>query len=280
MEFLQLRYFYESANTGSLSRAAEKYRVPASSVSASIKRLEEELGCRLFDRSANRIALNENGKKLHQSLALIFSELDSTLGSISDASSDTREVRILVKALRAVVTDHAIAYMTAHSDARFILTSDFDEQHPEEYDIIIDTKSDQYAAYEYFDLYHQPVRLYAAKNSPLCGKALTLRELSDQPFVGMSPQGNQYRRLIAACAKAGYAPMLVAQINDAACFFKFIASGVAIGPAGESAAQGIAGICPLDVRDFCEEQTVCVYYKKQSAWGNVRRFIEFLQSSL
>ena len=179
-----------------------------------------------------------------------------------------------------MVTDHAIAYKTAHSDAKFILTSDFDEQHPEEYDIIIDTKSDQYAAYEYFELYRQRVQLYAAKASPLCNRSLSLRELADQPFVGMSPQGNQYRRLIAACAKAGFSPMLVAQINDAACFFKFISSGVAIGPAGESAARGVEGIAPLDVRDFCEEQTVCVYYKKQSAWGNVRRFIEFLQESL
>ena len=280
MEFLQLRYFYESANAGSLSKAAEKYRVPASSVSASIKRLEEELGCRLFDRSANRIALNENGKKLHRSLALIFSELESTLGSISDTTSDTREVRILVKAMRSLVTDYAIAYKSAHADAKFSLISDFDEPHPEEYDIIIDTKSEQYAAYEYFELCRQQVRLYAAESSPLCGRELTLRELASEPFVGMSPQGNQYKLLINACTKAGFTPTLVAQINDAACFIKFIAAGVAIGAAGERAVKAVDGICPLHVRDFCEEQTVCVYYKKQSAWGNVRRFIEFLQSSL
>ena len=61
MEFLQLRYFYETAQNENLAKTAEKFMVPASSVSASIKRLENELGAKLFERSANRILFNENG---------------------------------------------------------------------------------------------------------------------------------------------------------------------------------------------------------------------------
>ena len=79
MEMLQLRYFYESAKNESFAKTAEKYLVPTSSVSASIKRLEAELGIRLFDRSANRITLNANGKKLQQSLCTVFNELDQAV---------------------------------------------------------------------------------------------------------------------------------------------------------------------------------------------------------
>ena len=43
MDILQLRYFYDSANYLSISKTAEKYGVPATSVSASIRRLEDEL---------------------------------------------------------------------------------------------------------------------------------------------------------------------------------------------------------------------------------------------
>ena len=57
MEFLQLRYFYESAKSESIAKTAKSFMVPASSVSAAIKRLEEELGCALFERTANRIRL-------------------------------------------------------------------------------------------------------------------------------------------------------------------------------------------------------------------------------
>ena len=53
MELLQLRYFYESADNENFSRTADKYMVPPSSVSMSIKKLENELGCELFERSAN-----------------------------------------------------------------------------------------------------------------------------------------------------------------------------------------------------------------------------------
>ena len=63
MELLQLKYFYESANTESFTKTAQRHLIPVSSVSASIKRLEKELGCKLFDRTSNRIKLNQNGKR-------------------------------------------------------------------------------------------------------------------------------------------------------------------------------------------------------------------------
>ena len=63
MEMLQLRYFYESAMEESFSKTARKYMVPVSSVSASVKRLEQELGVELFTRTGNRILLTEKGKQ-------------------------------------------------------------------------------------------------------------------------------------------------------------------------------------------------------------------------
>ena len=279
MEFLQLRYFYESARTQSLSKTASKYMVPASSVSASIKRLESELGCQLFERTANRIILSESGKRLQRSLSVIFGELDSALSDLSDGVWDAREVRILVRALRADVTDHIIRYKKAHTGAKFRLVADFEQTDTEEYDIIVDTQKDSYHEYEFFELDRQRVQLYAAADSPLVGKALTLSDLAAEPFVTMSPRGNQYKLLMGACARAGFAPRLLAQINDADCFFKFIASGAAIGAAGERAARADRGILPLQVSDFDCTQTVCVYYKKDGAVGSVRNFIEFLQKS-
>ena len=40
MELLQLRYFMESAQRGSFAATAEQYLVPATSVSAAVRRLE------------------------------------------------------------------------------------------------------------------------------------------------------------------------------------------------------------------------------------------------
>ena len=87
MEFLQLRYFYESAKNKSFALTAKKHMVPTSSVSASVKRLENEIGTQLFDRSSNRITLNEKGFVLFETIDEIFNKLDETLSAITEKSN-------------------------------------------------------------------------------------------------------------------------------------------------------------------------------------------------
>ena len=65
MEFLQIKYFCDAAETENLSKTAERYFVPTSSVSQSIKRLENELGCELFEHRTNKILLNSAGKRFY-----------------------------------------------------------------------------------------------------------------------------------------------------------------------------------------------------------------------
>ena len=57
MELLQLTDFCDAALTENFSKTAEKYKVPPSNISQSIKRLEKELSIALFDRRANRVVL-------------------------------------------------------------------------------------------------------------------------------------------------------------------------------------------------------------------------------
>ena len=73
--------------------------VPSSSVSAAVRRLEGELGKQLFDRTSNRIVLNENGLRLKKSLDKIFSELDQTVTDITCPVDDTR-IKLLVRTMR------------------------------------------------------------------------------------------------------------------------------------------------------------------------------------
>ena len=119
MELLQLRYFYESAKSQNFTETAKKYLVPVSAVSSSIKRLEKELGCQLFDRRANRIYLNNNGKLLQQSLCVVFHELDDTIVKISCHDQDSREIKLLVRGMRRNITNYITEYKTIHPDASF-----------------------------------------------------------------------------------------------------------------------------------------------------------------
>lgn len=61
MELLQLHYFIEVARTEHMTEAAHKLHVTQSSLSKTIRRLEEDVGMPLFDRNNRRLKLNEFG---------------------------------------------------------------------------------------------------------------------------------------------------------------------------------------------------------------------------
>lgn len=62
MDITQLQYFKIIAETESLTKAAESLHISQPAMSAMLKKLEQELGVTLFDRSANRIYLNQTGE--------------------------------------------------------------------------------------------------------------------------------------------------------------------------------------------------------------------------
>ena len=164
-------------------------------------------------------------------------------------------------------------------EVRFSLGSDFENAAPADFDVIIDADAAHYGGYDSFEWCRQRILLFAAAANPLCGRSHTLSELRDQDFVAMSPNGYQYRRLMAGCEGAGFSPTVLAQINDAACFFRFIASGVAIGVAGELSVPPEAGLAPLQVEDFEEWQTVRVYHRREGLGAPARRFVQFLREN-
>ncbi|MFC4423133.1 LysR family transcriptional regulator [Cupriavidus pampae] len=62
-----IRYFQTflvAAETASFSAAGARLGLTQSAVSMQIRRLEEELGCQLFDRSGKSVALSEDGRRL------------------------------------------------------------------------------------------------------------------------------------------------------------------------------------------------------------------------
>lgn len=62
MDITQLEYFKVVAETGSLTKAAEMLHISQPAMSAMLKKFEEELNVELFDRSPNRIHLNQTGE--------------------------------------------------------------------------------------------------------------------------------------------------------------------------------------------------------------------------
>ena len=281
MEVLQLRYFYESAKNENFTKTAEKYMVPATSVSASVKRLEKEIGCELFTRSCNRIILNDNGRRLMQSVSIIFKELDNAVDALATISTDTRKIKMLVRAMRGEITDHIIEYKSKQPQISFMTVFDFNETNFENYDIIIDEECDKYQGYEKTDLYTTKIRLRVSSDNPLCRKKLTLKQLSNQPFISIGENNSMHKILINACKRAGFSPNIVVQSNDILCNKRCVEANVGIGLTREYPhSKKSDNIEFLDISDFNEKQTICAYYRKQSAYGNIEHFLNFLKNKI
>ncbi len=63
MTIQQCRYVLEIARTGSFSEAAKQLFVAQSSLSVSVKALEQELNIKIFERSSNGVYLTEDGSE-------------------------------------------------------------------------------------------------------------------------------------------------------------------------------------------------------------------------
>ena len=88
MELLQLRYFVVTAKEQNMTRAAELLHIAQPALSQSVKRLEEEMGVRLFDRVGKRIRLNDAGRELLRTAEPMLARLSAmpeTLQAIAAA---------------------------------------------------------------------------------------------------------------------------------------------------------------------------------------------------
>ncbi len=89
MELQQLRYVVALAQEFNFQRASKKSHVSQPTLSQQIKKLEEELGTVLFERSPQQVKLTATGEKF---LPYAVGILDTLQKGINAVAEDTREV--------------------------------------------------------------------------------------------------------------------------------------------------------------------------------------------
>ena len=280
MELLQLRYFYESAQTENFAKTAEKFMVPPSSVSASVKRLEKELNITLFDRTSNTIKLNADGHSFAEALGEIFEKLDSAIVQINEGQEEKIELSVLIRARRKWITDLILEYKSTHPDVHFRIFNDYDVSDFSKFDIIVDEQSDIYNKFERFLLSIERICVKASKNSPLVGKKLLFKQLREYPFI-MTRKGNGMRKLLEAAGKRnGFVPDVAVECNDYICMTKYVEAGMGLTLGSYRALDENTSknIVPLDITDFSEVQSVYAYHRKFKAKDKaLKDFCEFLK---
>ncbi len=90
MEIHQLRYFCAVAKTGSFTRAAQREHLAQPSLSQQVKKLEDELGTRLFDRLGRTVRLTSFGEAFLPRAEAILRQLADAKQEIEEMSGAER----------------------------------------------------------------------------------------------------------------------------------------------------------------------------------------------
>jgi DNA-binding transcriptional LysR family regulator len=87
MDLHYLELFNTIAKHESYKKASDILHISQPAISVQIKKLEEQIGLKLFDKIGNKVHLNENGIMLQEYTNRIFSIVDELESNISDKQS-------------------------------------------------------------------------------------------------------------------------------------------------------------------------------------------------
>lgn len=95
MEFNQLEQLVAIAEYRTVSQAAQKLHISQPALTRSIQRLEEDLHVFLFDRTKNRITLNENGQMMVQMASELLARKEEMIASLRRFDEKNKIVRVV-----------------------------------------------------------------------------------------------------------------------------------------------------------------------------------------
>ena len=281
MEMLQLRYFYESAMTESFAKTAQKYIVPASSVSASVRRLEQELGVDLFTRRGNRIELNENGKRFFETVSNTLAQLDIMVDALSRQPAENQTISILARSTRETLAYWATRFYRMHPSVSFKMNFEDVPENYGKYDIIVSSPEKSLENYESFLWRKFAIYVEAVDTDTLCRGPVTLSQLRDRAFVTTNSQRGGFKAFAKACERQGFSPKVFLECDDYDCRTAALKTGVCLGLnlGRRDEESRTANTQFLSITDFSEELPIFVYYKKEHYNGNIKLFLDLLKSS-
>lgn len=188
MDITQLQYFKVIAETGSLTKAAETLHVSQPAMSAMLKKFEEELNVELFDRSPNRIFLNQTGE-----IALVH--INHILQNVEQMKTDLLNAAQQNLTLRIAFCDPGVRWFTVPrftvaypeiqiKDELYDGTEAAKLLSDRVYDLIVTPEKVQSPGIESQPFLPDQVFLSVPVESKLAGlESVSLREIPEQPLL-------------------------------------------------------------------------------------------------
>lgn len=169
-KWVEVQLFVETAERGSISRAAEVLALSTSAAGRHLANLEQRLGARLVERNTRRLFLTEVGEEFYRRCRNIASEMEEAEALVSSAL------------LSPVGTLRVTASVSFCSQIIAPLLPDFSERHPK-LNVAVT------AANRYFDLIENGIDLAIRTREHEADSGLVIRRLAEtRRILAASPE--------------------------------------------------------------------------------------------
>ncbi|MDQ0242736.1 DNA-binding transcriptional LysR family regulator [Bacillus fengqiuensis] len=217
MDIRDLRHFMEVANQRNFTKASSAIHLSQPALSKAVKRLEEELGVELFDRSGRELKLTDAGKIVYNQGVKVFSTIQDLTALLDDLMNlPTGEIKIGIPPLIGTLFFPLIAKefheqypnitleLVEHG-AKHITTAVEDGK----VDLGIIVLPADHQKFSVYPFITEEFILYTNMNHPLADRdSVSLHELHNEKFILFSNSFALHDRIIQECRNAGFDPAI------------------------------------------------------------------------
>ena len=239
MDIRHLRHFIAVADELHFGRAAQRLNMEQAPLSQSIKRFEQELGVRLFDRSRRGgTRLTRAGAQLLEEARRTVSQFDRTIATVRDTAGPPRDpvsVGFVTAGILRILPAAIKQFHGTHPDVRVQLaeasTPDLVERsRAGKLDLaLINDPPERPAGLSFELLRRDPIRAALPHDHPLApSNAVTLRALAPEPmiFYPRSISPGLHDGILRAFADAGQTPRIEQEAQFTPTILALISSGL------------------------------------------------------
>lgn len=238
MDLSDIQAFLAVAEELHFTRAAERLHMGQPPLSRTVKNLERELGCRLFDRSTRSVSLTPQGYAFLQPAKRVVEAFYDARSAVTDIGagaigrvrigfSGASSYRMIGQLARAVSSEYPGIELVLDSSTyadqglKKVLNGSLDLS-------IVRWKAPP-AGVKSLVLAEEELMMALPSQHPMANQAeIDLRDMADEPFLTLpSDSGSIVREtFIQAAQAAGYAPRIVQEVPDSWTLMALVSAGV------------------------------------------------------
>jgi len=248
MEIRPLRYFVAVAETGHMTRAAERLGIQQPPLSQAIKALERELGVLLFKRHPRGVALTDAGRQFQAEALRMLQDMDAMrqrMARVASGQAGSLAVGFTSSAAAHRFVPEALrAFRREYPDVELQLSENNAAEITEALAAgrvhcgLLRVPVDRPAGLAFETLLREPVlvampsdhRFATARSQRSASRPLPLAKLCEEDLILVRRPGapGLYAELLALCHAKGLRPRVVAEVERMMTNLNLVAAGVGL----------------------------------------------------